>query len=123
MYYDLSKIMEDKLLEFLRQRRCPRAALDRPPGETLTAMNPFVGPGGIVQLQFATPETGQSLSVKLLDKWTIVGPATGTAGDDGKTYLSIQVPDQAKPASHTLTVTSSGKNATTTVEVVRQVGK
>lgn len=124
VYYEPSKITEAKLLELLRKKRCPRAALDRTPGDKLTAMNPVVGPGGIVQLQATLPANRDPLKWKLPDGWQLVGPATGSKGEDGKTYVSVQVPGEAKAASYSLAVSTSNKETTTSaVEVVRRVGK
>ena len=124
VYYEPEKITEEKLLELLRKRRCPRSALDRTPGDKLTVMNPYVGPGGIVQLQIAPSPANRPFQPKLPEGWKIVGPATGAEGEDGKSYMSIQVPDQAKAASYTLTVKTGDKQTTAAaVEVVRRVGK
>jgi len=123
VYFDPAKVSEEKLLRLLRERRCPRASLDRKTDDKLTAMNPFVGPGGVVQLQVPQLPDGHAPGVDLPADWKLVGPETGVAGKDGKLYLSVQVPAKVEAKKYTLGVSvPKHRTVQTEVEVVRRVG-
>lgn len=124
VYFDPEKIAETKLLQLLRERRCPRSALDRETGDKLTAMNPFVDPGGIIQLQVEPPPEGRQLQVNLPDEWKLVGNEKGVADKDGKLYFSVQVPAKAEAKKYTVGFSIPKLHTIQTeVEVVRRVGK
>ncbi len=59
VFYDPDQISEEKLLSLLRERRCPKATLDRPGDGKLTVMNPYVGAGGIVQFKTISRPTAK----------------------------------------------------------------
>ena len=56
VYFDPTKITEEAILKLLRERRCPRAEQVRADGKPLTVMNPFIGPGGVVQIRVTTEQ-------------------------------------------------------------------
>ena len=86
-------------------------------------MNPFVGPGGIVQVQVGPAPDGRTYRVNLPDGWKLVGNKKGAAGKDGKLYFSVQVPAKADAKKYTVSFSIPKLRAIQTeVEVVRRVG-
>ena len=132
VYFDPEKTNESKLLEFLRARRCPSARLDRIEQAGLTAMNPFVGPGGVVQLRWDYPNGDQPPELTLPSDWVLKGSSASTKENSEQTeqaknaeqrFYSIQVPTNTRSGQQTISAVSpDGKTYTVTVEVVRRVG-
>ena len=126
VYFDPKKTSEKKLLKLLRERLCPRSELDRGEDKVLTAMNPFVGPGGIVQLRLASPKHKKSYSFSLPEGWQVTGNKEGVShedrDEDDGAYYSVRVPANAKAGKHDIKVAlPSGQTETITVEIVRRI--
>jgi len=121
VYFDPKQTSEDKLLSLLRERRCPKATLDRSPNDKFTVMNPYVGPGGIVQIKTTSPPDDPPPRVTLPEGWKMVGPETGVIDkQEGATYFSVQVPATTKPGTCSIGIRSPKLGILeASVEVVR----
>lgn len=121
VYYDPKRITEEKLLALLRERRCASAKVDRIETAPLTVMNPFVGPGDVVQLRVDTRKTPRVTKVKLPEDWAIVGKPGGSSGSEGLTYFTIQVPSKADLGKRKVILCiEEGEPLEATVEVVQR---
>ena len=127
VHYDPKKTSEDKLLKLLRERRCPRATLDRNDDGVLTAMNPYVARDGIVQVRLDSPTHKKHYTLTLPEGWRLIGNKDGVYAedrdeDDGA-YFAIQVPAYLKQGEFTIEARhANGPVESTTVEVVREIG-
>jgi hypothetical protein len=121
VYFDPEQITEEKLLSLLRERRCPKATLDRPGEGKLTVMNPYLGAGGIVQFKTTSPPDGKALRVTLPEGWKWVGPESGSIDkEEGVTYFSAQAPAKASLGKCLISISSENAGEMkSSVEVVR----
>ncbi len=124
VYYDPEKISEQKILKLLHQRRCKSSKLDRLENDKLTAMNPFASSGEIIQLRITGIPKNDGYKIKLPDGWKITGDANGVKHEDGKTYLSIKVPEKTPQKKYNIGLTlAEGGTLEIQVEIVRGIGR
>ena len=123
VYYDPKRISEEKLLQRLRERGCRSAKLDREAGSPVTVMNPFVGPGDLVQVRLGGMDKSAVKKVELPEGWKLAGKPGGFVDKDGVTWLTVWVPEGAKQGKQTVRIhPAEGDVIEAAVDVVRKVG-
>ncbi len=124
VYFDPEKTSENKLLKLLQQRRCKSSKLARSENDKVTAMNPFASPGEIIQLRIAGTPEKNGFKITLPNGWKVTGDAKGVKHNDGKTYLSILVPEKTPLKKYIIGLALAGdKTLDTEVEIVRGIGR
>ncbi|MFK7852146.1 MAG: hypothetical protein AB8D78_14310 [Akkermansiaceae bacterium] len=122
VYYDPKLITEEKLGDYLRERRCGSAKLEREESSPLTVMNRIVGIGDLVQLRISAGGTSSIKKVALPEGWKLVGEPSGTRDSSGVTYLTVRVPAKEKFATYSILLhPNEGDPLKAEVEVVNKM--
>ena len=123
VYYDPERISEEKLQARLRERGCKSARLDREEGSSLTVMNPFVGPGDVVQVRFGGKDKQAVKKVELPEHWKLLGKPGGFVDEGGVRWFTVRIPEKADQGKRKLLLHfAKGDPIEAVVEVVRKVG-
>lgn len=123
VYYDPKRINEEKLLQRLRERGCKSAKLEREAHSPLTVMNPYAGPGDVVQMRLAGKGKQVVKKLELPEGWKPEGKPCGYVDSDGVTWITVRAPAKAKTGKQKLLLrTAAGEAVEAVVEVVRKVG-